>query len=67
MWPLLDAATGVKRRKVTQTVINDKGEEVTEEIWEEEPGSSPPVDERADESQDGGSQHSHLPTICGSF
>ena len=28
--------TGTKRRKVMRTTINDRGEEVTEEVWEEE-------------------------------
>ena len=28
--------SGSKRRKVTRTIINSKGEEVTEEVWEEE-------------------------------
>lgn len=31
------APTGSKRRKVSRTVINSKGEEITEEVWEEEP------------------------------
>ena len=28
-------AGGPKRRKVTHTTINDRGEEVTEEVWED--------------------------------
>lgn len=28
-------ATGPKRRKVTRTTINDRGEEVTEQVWED--------------------------------
>lgn len=35
-----NAATGSKRRKITRTVINSKGEEVTEEVWEEEPNEA---------------------------
>lgn len=35
------SADGVKRRKVMQTVINDKGEEVTEEVWEDSQQASP--------------------------
>ena len=27
--------SGAKRRKVQRTVINDSGEEVTEEVWED--------------------------------
>lgn len=30
------ATAGPKRRKVLRTTINDRGEEVTEQVWEEE-------------------------------
>ena len=30
-----DHLGGPKRRKITRTTINDRGEEVTEEVWEE--------------------------------
>ena len=32
---LHDVVGGPKRRKVTRTTINDRGEEVTEEVWED--------------------------------
>ncbi|KAL0049157.1 hypothetical protein WJX82_007778 [Trebouxia sp. C0006] len=45
------AAAGPKRRKVMRTAINDRGEEVTEEIWEDNQDASTP--EEQDEQADG--------------
>lgn len=33
---LFSAVTGTKRRKITRTSYTDKGEEITEEVWEED-------------------------------
>ncbi|KAA6424838.1 MAG: DNA polymerase delta subunit [Trebouxia sp. A1-2] len=46
-------AAGPKRRKVMHTAINDRGEEVTEEVWEDSQDASTPEeqDEQADRRQ----------------
>ncbi|KAL0020891.1 hypothetical protein WJX77_007890 [Trebouxia sp. C0004] len=46
-----NAAAGPKRRKVMRTVINDRGEEVTEEVWEDSQDAS--TTEEQDEQADG--------------
>jgi len=48
---LIGCAAGLKRRKVMRTAINDRGEEVTEEVWEDSQDASTPEeqDEQADE------------------
>ncbi|KAL0023387.1 hypothetical protein WJX79_001953 [Trebouxia sp. C0005] len=48
-----NAAAGPKRRKVMHTAINDRGEEVTEEVWEDSQDASTPEeqDEQADRRQ----------------
>ena len=38
-------ADGPKRRKVMKTTINDRGEEVTEEVWEDSQQASPEPDQ----------------------
>lgn len=48
---LIGCAAGPKRRKVMRTAINDRGEEVTEEIWEDNQDASTP--EEQDEQADG--------------
>ena len=50
---LVDCAAGPKRRKVMRTAINDRGEEVTEEVWEDSQDTSTPEeqDEPADARQ----------------
>jgi len=50
---LIGCAAGPKRRKVVRTAINDRGEEVTEEVWEDSQDASTPEeqDEQADARQ----------------
>lgn len=50
---LTGCAAGPKRRKVMHTAINDRGEEVTEEVWEDSQDASTPEeqDEQADRRQ----------------
>lgn len=53
-----DAATGKKRRKVAHTSINNKGEEVTEEVWEEEEEASQPEDvDKHNQPSEAGASH----------
>lgn len=40
-----NAAAGPKRRKVMRTAINDRGEEVTEEVWEDSQDTSTPEEQ----------------------
>ena len=46
---MCDDIGGPKRRKVTRTTINDRGEEVTEEVWEDTQEASA-SEEQADEA-----------------
>ena len=46
---MCDDIGGPKRRKVTRTTINDRGEEVTEEVWEDTQVASA-SEEQADEA-----------------
>lgn len=46
---LYDLVGGPKRRKVTRTTINGRGEEVTEEVWEDTQEASA-SEEQADEA-----------------
>lgn len=46
---VLLVAGGPKRRKVMKTTINDKGEEVTEEAWEDSQEASPEPQQAASE------------------
>lgn len=49
----IGCAAGPKRRKVMRTAINDRGEEVTEEVWEDSQDASTPEeqDQQADARQ----------------